>query len=291
MNDQRTLDQVVVDALRFLARVLLPALEMPEAKRRLVVGSGNALPCGRAIFRDEDAVYADEGRYRDALERVTSIDGAVVISASGGKHAPGIVDDLKKRGLSPVLLTCNADSEAAKMLDCGHVIVTPSCSEPPTYNTSTYLGMILAKTRECPKRILAHVQDTVAQCIPSDLSRSGAFYLLLGSGFHVLRPMLVTKFDELFGPMLTGRCYTREQTMHAKTVVQSERELFVSFGCANHVFGQERCRLDIPLFEDAGDGAMMAVGYYVIGHIQRQNAPWFFESIDRYAAFQRKLFG
>ncbi len=59
-------------------------------------------------------------------------------------------------------------------------------------------------------------------------------------------------FDELFGPMLTGRCYTWRQTLHAKNVVESERELFISFGYDNELFGHEDARLNIPLPPNAG---------------------------------------
>ena len=57
--------------------------------------------------------------------------------------------------------------------------------------------------------------------------------------------MLWTKFDELFGPMITTRVYTPEQTKHAKTVIDSDTELFISFGYENMLFGKEQIEYSI----------------------------------------------
>ena len=289
----KLLDEVVLDALRFLGDRKPKPLGLLPDRRRLVVGSGNALPTGRVLFRDEDAVFADEGQYRQALQRVPTIDAAAVISASGVKHAPVIVADLLRRRLPTALITCNGKSEAAGLLRKakGRVIETPSLPEPRTYNTSTYLGMILAKTREAPEAIRRHILRRVSPRVPGGLGRYAAYYLIVPPEFDDLRPMFITKFDELFGPRVCGRCYTLEQTKHAKTVIPSPSELFISFGCGNKWFGLKGRRLEIPLPRKADAAAMIAVAYYVIGRIQRAKPPWFLRNIDRYAAVQDRLFG
>ena len=117
-----------------------------------------------------------------------------------------------------------------------------------------------------------------------------AFYLIVEGRFNVIKEMFTTKFDELFGPKITGRCYTVEQTLHAKTVVPSDREMFISFGYKNDVFGNEVARLNIPLFEGASHGAMISIGYYLIGKIQSQFHPWFKENAEQYKVLQPQLF-
>jgi hypothetical protein len=285
---RKDLYEVVIDALELFAKAELPNLRLGSPKKRLVVASGNALPTGRIIFKDEDAVFASEDDYQNALKK-SKIDGAVVISASGGKHAPIIVGDLLKHEIDTYLLTCNGKSPAAQLLPSDRVFETPCNEEPITYNTSTYLGMILAKTKESSKKILEFIREEVDPTIP-DMSKFKAFYLILEGRFNIEREMFVTKFDELFGPMMPGRCYTLEQTLHAKTVVKSEKELFLSFGYKNEVFGHENARLNIPLFDGADHAAMIAIGYYVIGKIQSQLPPWFHDSSDRYKALQPELF-
>lgn len=287
MPSKKDLHEVVIDALELHARSRLPQLQLGSPKRRLVAGSGNAMAAGKIIFADEDAVFADEGQYRSARQRVPGIDGAVVISASGQKDALGIVGFLKEE-VETYLLTCNGDSPAAQLLPKDHVVVTPRNPEPITYNTSTYLGMILAKTGEEVQPILDHIEREVEPRIPSDLTKYDAFYLIVEPEFDLVREMLLTKFDELFGPMLTGRCYTWRQTLHAKTLVQSEKELFISFGYDNELFGHEDARLNIPLPPNAGYAAMTAIGYYVIGHIQAQFSPWFKSNADTYECWQKK---
>lgn len=289
MTRKKYLYETVIDALKLHSSYEIPRLELPRAKRRLVVGSGNALPTARIIFRDEDVIFADEGQYRDALKRTPTIKSAVVISASGEKDAPRITRDLKRRVKSVFLLTCNQNSRAARMLP-NHVRVTKALEEEPhTYNTSTYMGMMLLKTRENPKRIRSHLEKIVAPRVP-DMSRYDAFYLIVEPRFDPLREMFVTKFDELFGPMLRGRCYTLTQTHHAKTLVPSPHELFISFGCPNRAFGCADARWNVPLFEGASYVAMMAIGYYVIGHIQAQFPPWFFNNVDHYKTLQKRRF-
>jgi hypothetical protein len=279
--------EVVIAALDLHASYEMPYLRLGPARRRVVIASGNALPTGRIVFSDEDAVFCDEGQYEAALERTPGVDSAVVISASGTKHAPIIVEDLRARGLSPYLITCAPGSPAAALLPSGRVLATRSNPEPVTYNTSTYMGMALAKTREDPSKIRRHLLDNVAPLV-SDLGKYQAFYLMLLPQFEAVLPMLVTKFDELFGGRVIGRCYTTEQTLHAKTVVPWDEELFISFGCQNEDFGS--ARLHVPLPEGAGFAAMIATGYYVIGHIQSQKPPWFKEHAEEYARIQKELF-
>jgi len=85
------------------------------------------------------------------------VNSAVVISALGEKHTSVIVGELLKRQLRTHLLTCIGTSSAARLLPPGRVIVTRKNPEPITYNTSIYLGMMLAGTRENPARIKQHL--------------------------------------------------------------------------------------------------------------------------------------
>src|SRR3989344_1638876 len=146
------LDQAFLNALKLFQEQRLPTLKLPSFKRLLVVGSGNAAVTGKILFQGTDAVFADESTYLQKLNVVKSIDGAVIISASGGKHAPIIAKELQKRKKKVILLTTNINAPAREYVD--EMIVFPKQSEPYTYNTSTYLGMILSKTKENPKIIL-----------------------------------------------------------------------------------------------------------------------------------------
>lgn len=293
---KQTLDQVVIDALKLHESQELPHLNLGNSKRRLVIASGNALPSGKIIFADEDAIFANESEYEELLTKIKSIDGVVVISASGEKHAPVIIESLLRKNvmrLKPYLLTCNGQSSAASMLDSDHVIVTKKNQEPLTYNASTYIGMILAKTRESSGKILQFIEeeiDPTLQSMDRALSEYDSFFILVGNQYNHQREMLTTKFDELFGPKINGRCFTFPQTLHARTVVGSETELFINLQVRNDIFGHENSRLNLPIFREAGHAAVVAIGYYVIGKIQSQFDPWFLNSIDAYADIQSDLF-
>ena len=221
------LDKVVIDALNLFKKSKLPKLNL-KYKRPLVLGSGNAAVTGRIIFADKDAIFADEGNYKQKLKAIKNIDGAILLSASGGKHAPIIAKDLKKRKIETVLITNNPNAEANQFVKKSFFY--PKNTEPYTYNTSTYMGMILGKTKESPQKILNLIKKTKT---PKNLKKFNAFYIIVPTEFDNVRELFQTKFDELFGPIINGRVFTIEQTKHAKTVVPSDKEFFIGI-CYNN---------------------------------------------------------
>jgi hypothetical protein len=281
--DIKGLDEVVISALELFSRERPPRAFF-DFQRPLVVGSVNAAAAGRILFQDKDAVFSEVSSYRQALDSSKGVDGAILVSASGAKSAPGIAKELRKKGLKTILLTNNPQAPAGKLVHQSYLF--PKQPEPYTYNVSTYLGWILAKTQEDPKKILEHIKKLK---MPKNLGEYDAFFLIVPEKFVLIREMLLTKFDELFGPYVWGRVFTLEQAKHAKTLVESEDELFISFGEKNSILGKKR--LDVPLPKNAGYGAMMAVGYYLIGQIQRQHPPYFKQNIEAYCRKASKIFG
>jgi len=144
-----------------------------------------------------------------------------------------------------------------------------------------------AKTKEDPKKILAHI-NKIKNKIPN-MKKYKAFYLIIPEEFPSIRDMFLTKFDELFGPMLTCRCWSYETTKHAKTVIPWDKELFISFGHENKIFGKNR--YNVPLPKGASYATLMAVGYYVIGQIQKDNPAYFKKNIVAFTKAASKLFG
>ncbi|MBU1703843.1 MAG: hypothetical protein KJ922_00600, partial [Nanoarchaeota archaeon] len=237
---------------------------------------------GKIIFEKSDAVFADEGTYLTKLDAIPEIDSAFLFSASGGKHAPIIAKELKKRKKKIILITNNQDAMAKKFAD--KTLVFPKNPEPYTYNTSTYMGMILGHTKENPKIILDHLKKLkIPNFKPYD-----SFYIIVPEEFENVRELFLTKFDELFGSKVTGRCFTPEQTKHAKTVVPDDKELFIGIGYKNTAFGNHRVNFTLP--KDAKAASIMAVGYYIIGHIQKQKPAYFKNNIVTYCKTASKLF-
>jgi hypothetical protein len=289
LQDLPNLDVVTLGALELFTQTQPPKIDCKRFNRPLVVGSGNAAITGKLLFDDVDAIFADETNYIHKLDTFSTIDGAYVLSASGSKHAVGIAQTLRDRGIPCILLTNNLEAPAREWTT--ETFVFPKNREPYTYNTSTYLGMLLSKTHEDPSQILQFITNEIESRIPGNLAEHQAFYLLLPERFALLREMFVTKFDELFGPRVMGRIFTYEQTKHAKTVIPLESELFISFGVNNELFGNESQRVSLPLPENANYGAMMAVGYYVIGQIQKQLPPFYKERIVAYTQETSSAFG
>jgi len=290
------LDECVINALDLFAEpsTAFPKPDLSRFKRPLVVGSGNAIATGKIIFDSKDAVYADEGTFKDKLDAVDSIDGVVLLSASGGKHAPIIAREVKPKGLPVLLFTANPAPLAKDDVDELHVF--PSLPEPYTYNTSTYMGMIMGTLVADPaaeaQKIRRHITDVVDPTLAGFDKKLGgfdAFYLLVPEEFELIRIMFTTKFVELFGRRLARDVFTWEQTKHATTVVNAPNELFMAFGRENTSFGTDR--LNVPLPKNASYPAIMAVGYYVIGKIQTQKPAWFKEGVGPFAQKASEIFG
>lgn len=278
------LDDCVLNALDLFSVENLPSLDI-SFRRPFVVGSGNALVTGKILFDDVDSVFASESNYKEKI-RISDFDGAVLISASGNKHAPIIARDLKERGIRTLLLTNNPLGQAVGIVD--KFIIFPKNSEPYTYNTSTYMGMIFAKTKENPKLIKDELLK-LDKKIPRNLRKYDSFFIIVPERFVYIRELLLTKFDELFGSKVCGRAFTYEETKHSKTIVPNEKELFISLGVENKIFGRNRFNVCIP--SEFGYAGLMAFGYYIIGKIQKQKPPYFKKNISKYVKFTSKVFG
>lgn len=206
------------------------------------------------------------------------------MSASGGKHAPVIARVAATYGKHVSLITNTQNSLASHELDHLHgydEYVFPKNREPYTYNTSTYMGMILGKTKEDPRALVQFLEEKVMTLPWPDFSKYDKFYLIIPPRFSNMIRMLQVKFIELFGRRVARDVETSEYVAHATTLVPSD-ELFISFGEENSTWGKPENRFFVPLPEKADYGAMMAVAYYVIGQIQKKHPPHFKENLESY---------
>lgn len=295
-KDFPNLDECVLDALELLSNTELPDISNILNKHRIpfVAGSGNAFHTGNILFSECHPVMADQSDYESQLNcKADLIQGGVLISSSGGKDAPAIAKAIKERRIEAVLFTCNPDSPAKQIIGEANTIVFPSLPEPYTYNTSTYGAMIFAKTREDPKKIMRFIKEEIDPRIEEDFSEYNSFYLLIPNKFSRLEGMLQIKFQELFGRRVPRDVFNlgfAEQ--HATDVVSTPGELSISFGYENSQYGSRDTFLNLPMPKNADYGAMMMIGYYVIGKIQDKYHPHFKECITGWAkARGKKPFG
>jgi hypothetical protein len=287
------LDVAVLGALELFQKTPIVKIDFSAYKKPLVVGSGNAEATGKILFREADAVFASESDFEEKLKYIKDIDGVVLISASGEKHAPIIARAAKKYGKHVTLITNTPNSSASKELDHEHEYdeyVLPKNREPYTYNTSTYLGMILGATEENPAEIMQFITEEIDRIDFSSLATYDRFFLIVPSEFSEAIRMLHVKFIELFARTVARDIETTEYLRHAATVVPSH-ELFISFGKKNEDWGAPENRLHIPLPKNAGYATMVAVGYYVIAQIQKSHPPYFKENITPYTEKVSRLFG
>jgi hypothetical protein len=278
-----TLDQTVRDALA-LFESEVPTFPALPFMHPLVIGSGNALEVGRILFRDTAAYFASETDYLRILD-LYEPDGAVLISASGSKHATGIAEALTARGVRTVLLTHTKDSPASAPLKAEDVYVFPKHPEPYTYNTSTYFGLVASHERTNGASVVQFL-DALTGSV-GDIAAS-AYTLVVPSEYALAAPMVQTKFDELFGRSLAARVYAEEELKHAKTVVPGEGECTIVFGDADDRIVTGRT-VRVPLMAGSYLGAL-AVMYSLVGLIQATRPPLFESSIEPYTKRASEVF-
>lgn len=279
------LDQNVLKALNFFANNPPPALDVSKFELPFVVGSGNAYNTGLILFSRNAAIFADESNFKQAIVSYENVIGkglirdAVVISASGGKDSVWELELAKQYKLATTLLTTKEQSDAAKIAD--NVLVYQSISEPYTYNTSTYMGMILSSTKENPGEIKRHIEQLK---FPDEFDKYSGYSFVVPDKFMQICPMLDIKKSELFGTKLSLRAFSQGHARHAKFVIRSEDELVISLGQKNELYADPGHRWDIKLPENADFAEIMAITYYIIGKIQAVKPPYFKENIVNYVS-------
>ncbi|KKT88943.1 MAG: hypothetical protein UW95_C0004G0005 [Parcubacteria group bacterium GW2011_GWC1_45_14] len=278
-----SISENAIKALDFFSENKPPKLDLDGFSLPFVVGSVNAFNTGKILFSDKAAVFADESNFKTVIKSYSPIiekgliKKAIVISASGEKDSVWEVELAKEYGLETTLLTCNADSSAARIAD--KVVVYRKIAEPYSYNMSTYLGMMLSVTREDPKKIKGVIENLE---FPKNFSEYESFAFVLPDRFVNVCPMIETKEHELFGGHVSIRAFSQGHARHAKFIVRSEKDLVITINGENEYFGHPDHRWNISVPEDLSFGAMMAISYYICGRIQEARPPYFTESIDNY---------
>ncbi|MEI6835360.1 MAG: hypothetical protein WCK59_00870 [Candidatus Falkowbacteria bacterium] len=280
----KSLDEIVLAALDFFSKNEAPRLEVTRFKFPLVAGSGNAYQTGKIIFGNQSAIYATESDFKAVLKQYDKlikdkiITEAVIISASGEKDSIWELELAKKSGLKTALLTCSPESSAAQIAD--QTTSYKKLPEPYTYNTSTYLGMILSATGEKAETIKKFLKKLK---IPKRFKQYQSYAFILPDKFANLAPMLDTKRHELFGPKVSLRAFSFGEARHAKFVVRDKKELVISFG-KNLYFGEPEARWEINLPDSADFGTLMAVTYFLTGLIQKSKPDYFKKNIIRFCS-------
>ena len=277
------LSKTVLDGLDFFSgQNRPPRLKLKKPGLIFVVGSVNAHHTGRLLFSQQAALFADESNFNDLLKiyrpliKKKTIKEAIIISASGEKDSVWEIKAAKKAGLKTSLLTCRADSTAARLADLCHVF--NKFPEPYSYNFSTYLGMLLSLSGENPVLIKKYLQKIKK---PTNFSRYHYYSFILPDRFRPLADMLNVKDDELFGPYSSLRAYSEGQARHAKFIVSSPQELVISFG-PNPYFGLVKNRWEIKLPPRTDFALILSLAYYLTGLIQSSQPPYFKKGLPAY---------
>jgi len=283
MSNIENLDQIVLQALDFFQQNQPWNINLDSYSFPFVVGSGNAYNTGTILFSGRAGIFADESNFR---EMITAYDEAIkqklatqaiIISASGEKDSVWEIELAKQSGLSTTLLTCDANSSATKIAD--QVFTYRKIAEPYTYNTSTYLGMILSATGENVNAIQKYIQTLK---LPENFDTYDAYSFVLPDRYANICPMLDIKKNELFGPFTSLRAFPEGHARHAKFIIPTEKELVIGINANIDHFGHPDHRFTLDLPKEADFGFVLALTYFITGKIQASKPSYFKDSIENY---------
>lgn len=278
-NNLISLDECVLAALELFSTNKINTLDLSRFKRPLIAGSGNAIVTAEIIFWEIDCVFCDETNFDSQI--LKDVDWVIIVSASGEKHAPIFAKKAQEKNLEVILFTCNKNSSAQNIIWEKNTIVTPKNREPYTYNTSTYMWWIFAKTSENPKEIFDYIQNKIDPILEKiNFSNYSSYLLVTPDEFSWVNQLFRVKFIELFGRKIARDVFSYEHIKHAITVVPDENELAISFW--EWEFDFENTRVNFPLPDDISLAGMMAIWYYVIGKIQKSHPNYFQQNIWNY---------
>lgn len=299
-------------------------------ERPLLIGSGLSENTLAIMYDGQTSFISNESNYQAEFEKWkdVGVDGIVIMSISGGKHSPSIASWASQQGLDTVLLTCNPQTQVLNDPNIqGVVFPSPSRHatdkktnptsdpEPLTYNFATYTSFMISRTGEDAKKALDYINNVVKPIVDGfhetrDLGSYSSFFGMVSTKFNLLANRGIVKFQELFSQQYGVDFCTVEDAKHAKTVVPTllhpteehtdpnsdtkieyKKELFMTFGTENEVYGNSEDRLNIPLPEGAGYATATAVLYYVVGRIQKELPALYKFNVANYAEVQGQLFG
>jgi len=285
------LDKAVINALDYFIKNTPPKLNLKKYKFPIVTGSGNAYNTGKVLFSKQPAILSNESSFKDIIKshapliKNNTIEEALVISSSGEKDAVWQINLAKERKLKTTLLTCNGESRGAQVAD--KVIEYSKIPEPYTYNTSTYLGMILSATQEDPKKIKDFIKKLK---LPRNFKKYSAYSFILPDEYANIAPMLEIKRNELFGSKLSIRAFSCGEARHAKFVIPNPKELVISLG-KNEYYGDKQDRWEIKIPKNTDKALVVSLTYYIIGKIQELKPAYFKNNIETYCQEGPKAYG
>ncbi len=280
-NNLCSMKEAVLWALELFGTQNLSEIKLKDFKKRVVIGSWNAIVTWKIIFAKDDVIIANESTFRDAIKKPW-VDWVTVLSASGSKHSYIMAKEiLETTDLEVELLTCNSDCPTKDLIWEKNIIVTPTNLEPYTYNTSTYMWWMFTQSWEKPEDIYDYLVNYIEPKLKNfDFSNYNGFVFSVPTKFCNHLEMFDRKFMELFGRNIARDIRTEEDMMHAVTLVPSKTELLVNFSGKSTIF--ENDVLDIEVPESFWNAGMMALWYYIVWFIQDQHKPYFMENVWKY---------
>ena len=292
----KTLDFYVGKALDFFETAGDYKLELPPCERPLVIGSQSGYWAGVQMFRSAKRAFAHakevNAQYVMDTER-DSLDGVVLVSASGSRQMVPLAEYALKCGLPVYLIVCEPDSSVTRKFKKRRKfteILVHAPKEPPTINTCTYGRMLQGVTHEDPRLIRQFLSEMPKPA--GGYRRASALTIILSDRMEAVGEMVGWKINgEKIGRQAGGIAKYLTNLMHGGFVVDAPGELYVALGLkAKEQAALAKVLRAVPSrrkltvdFDRKTNGplAVMLAGYSIVGRFQRK-FPAFQKNIPRY---------
>jgi hypothetical protein len=296
-----TLDYYVGKGLDFFEAAGDYALALPPCKRPLVIGSQSGYWAGVQMFRSARRAFASakevNAQYVIDTE-AASLDGVVLVSATGSRQMVPLADYALKRDLPVYLIVCKANSQVTKEFKSNakytEILVggmDRAPAEPPTINTNTYGRMLQGVTHEDP-RVIRRLLTAMPKPV-GGYTRASALTIIVSDRMEAVGEMVGWKINgEKIGRQAGGIAKYLTNLMHGAFVVDAPGELYVALGLnakeqaalakvLEAVPSERKLTVDLPEGQN-GPLAVMLAGYSIVGRFQ-EKFPAFQNNIPHYA--------
>lgn len=254
------LDSYVIKTLDVIGSWEYPQVDIKKSDFNIFMGSGSAVCVAQMFTYKFGGVSLSADQYLAFLQNTTEKQHNIyILSASGGKDAVNMAQACKEYGMPASLITCNQDAPCKDLVK--EIFVFPSFVDPPTYNVSTYFGMVFWLFGENPR----DVRDFVLKLKKINLKKYKSIFFVSDDLHTPIAKMATRKVGEcLENVMANGE--GQSQAAHGVVLQPNKHRLIIRLNCNFPVNNQKYYDINTDTFL-----GLLASTYYLIGQNQKNS--------------------
>jgi hypothetical protein len=254
------LDSYVIKTLDVIGSWEYPQVNITKSDKNVFMGSGSAVCVSQMFNYKFGGISLSADQYLAFLQNATEKEYNIyILSASGGKDAVNMAQACKDAGMQASLITCNQDAPCKDLVK--EMFVFPSFVDPPTYNVSTYFGMVYWLFKENPRE----ARDFVLKLKKINLRKFKSIFFVSDDLHAPIAKMATRKVGEcLENIMANGE--GQSQATHGVILQPNKHRLIIRLNTNFPVNNSKFYDINIDSFL-----GLLASTYYLIGQNQKNS--------------------